>query len=559
MKTKFLFLILFYWGITTELNAQANEIDSVRNEITRLKASENFTPNSTVYIDLLFVLSEKLMYSKADTIKSIAEKTMLLSQKINYPKGKIKSLYNFGIHAFYSGNTDQSYDYFEEVLNESLNLDFPRISIQAYNGLSIVNNTRSQYAEMYINILKALEIAEKIDDAELIIKMTSNLGTMFSLLEDYDEALKYYIIAQDKFNNSTAPAVKALVIANLGYLSLQKKEFVKALEYLNLSIKISKKEDAKRFLAFAYTTKGELYNQLKEYDKALVHFGLAEHIYNTTKFKNDEADFRYYSGTTHYHLGNLDIAEEIITQSLELYTALTKQSGMEKCYRVLYLIDKEKGRNNNALANLELARFYSDSVETEKKKRDISMLKAKLSFEKSKVEIKRQNQLKLDNQKKYVLWITMGLIGTMLTAFIVFRVNRTKRKLNQELTIQAAVLSNKQEELNNINNNQDKLFSIVGHDLRGPILSLKQLLGTALEKDTEIEQFYTYGPKLKKDVDHIHFTLDNLLNWGLTQMKGDITKPVSIHVKEVLLENELFFSEALAKKNITVTNGCSLD
>ncbi len=114
------------------------------------------------------------------------------------------------------------------------------------------------------------------------------------------------------------------------------------------------------------------------------------------------------------------------------------------------------------------------------------------------------------------------------------------------------VLSKKQEELNMINTNQGKLFSIVGHDLRDPIVSLKNLLGASLEKNNESNHFYTYGPKLKKDVDHIHFTLDNLLNWGLSQMKGNRTNQENILVQEHLQEIIQYFTEDLDKKNISL-------
>ena len=120
------------------------------------------------------------------------------------------------------------------------------------------------------------------------------------------------------------------------------------------------------------------------------------------------------------------------------------------------------------------------------------------------------------------------------------------------MALQSHNLYTNQYELNKINNNQDKLFSIVGHDLRGPIVSLKQLLGLALEDESGIQHFYRFAPKLKKDVDHIHFTLDNLLNWGITQMKGEPVYPVKINVKTELLLIEELFRDMLDKKSISV-------
>jgi signal transduction histidine kinase len=307
-------------------------------------------------------------------------------------------------------------------------------------------------------------------------------------------------------------------------------------------------------LAFGYNTTGEVYNQLFEYEKALSFFDKANLVYETIKDKKGEADLYYSYGIAYFNLNDIKKAENYFTQSLELYTSFSLKTGMEKCYKALYNLNKKKGFNGESLNYLELTQQYGDSVEKENQRRDISMLKAKMSFEKTKAQITEQNKININNQKKNAQWTTACLIVAILITLFVFRINTTKRRLNKELASQAAILSKKEKELSKINNNQDKLFSIVGHDLRDSILSIKQSMSSALEKDTGIQYFYTFGPKLKNDVDDIHFTLDNLLSWGLTQTIGDVSKPVSIFVKENLLESERFFREALDKKNITVKN-----
>lgn len=180
------------------------------------------------------------------------------------------------------------------------------------------------------------------------------------------------------------------------------------------------------------------------------------------------------------------------------------------------------------------------------------MLKAKIAFEEDKADLKLKNDLEVAEQKNYVQRAIFGLVCALVIALLVFQANKTEKKLNKELAIQTDILTQKQKELNEINKNQDKLFSIVGHDLRGPIVSLKQLLALALENETGIQHFYRFGPKLKKDVDHIHFTLDNLLNWGLTQMQGEPLKPVTVNVKEELIKILDLFRETVDKKSITI-------
>lgn len=225
---------------------------------------------------------------------------------------------------------------------------------------------------------------------------------------------------------------------------------------------------------------------------------------------------------------------------------------MEKCYRSLYSIHKETGLTKEALSNLELASLYADSISREDQKRDLSLLKAKLAFEESKNKLKNDANLEIDKQRNYIQWVTAGLVCLLLISLIIFKSSTTKKRLNKELAHKAIILSKKKEELDIINNNQDKLFSIVGHDLRGPILSLKQLLGLALKNDTDIKHFYKFGPNLKKGVNHIHFTLDNLLNWGLLQMQGNIYGPTQININESLEEIIDFLKDTFKVKQIKI-------
>lgn len=547
-------LVLLFIALSGFTYSQKRNANQLKKEIKELKNTSDFVPEDKHYINLLLELAYWLKYSQTDTVKFLAIKTLDLSEKINYEKGKVQSFLNFGYYELFNGNSDKAIYYYYKNLDNSVISNYPSLAIEAYNGIAQAHYIKAEYPAAYTNFLKSLEIAEKINDLEMVIQMNTNLGTMFSLLQDYDDALIYYTEAQAKFNSDTSKLTKVFLYVNLGYLYSKTEEHEKAIDYLTQSVVISEKQEAVKVLAFAYLTLGEVYNQTKEYKKAILYFDKANSVHKTINDKKGEADLYYATGMSHFNLNELIIAENYYTKSLELYTSFSLKTGMEKCYKALYHLNKKKGFATESLHNLELAQKISYSVEKEKKKRDISMLKTKISFEKSRAEITVQNQIRVANQKKYVQWITTGLLGTIVLTFLIFHMNRTKRKLNKELTLQTMVLSNKQEELNIINKNQDKLFSIVGHDLRGPILSLKELLGTALEKDTEIQNFYTFGPKLKKDVDHIHFTLDNLLNWGLTQMKGDVTNPVSIAVKEALLESESFFREALGKKNITVKN-----
>ncbi|MFD0797841.1 tetratricopeptide repeat protein [Maribacter chungangensis] len=529
-----------------------NSPDEIKSKIQEYRDTGNFTEHNKEYIDLLVELGNALKYSKTDTVKSLAVESLELSRHINYVKGEFESLLNFGYFELYTGNPDKATFYYTQTLEGALLNQFKNLAIKSYNGIAQAHFIRAEYADAFTNFQNALELAEEINDSEMIIKMGANLGTLFSILEDYDEALKYYKIAQSEFNENTTVITKVSVLVNLGYLNNRIKQPKKAMDYLDESIDLLQHVDAAKILAFAYLTKGDVLNQTEQYYKALSFFNKAFKIYAKVNDKKGEADLYLYSGNSHTKLNNFESAEKSFLKSLALYKSFNLKSGLEKSYRALYELNKKKAFTSKALAYLELAQAYSDSVSKEKQRSTISMMNAKLAYEKNKELLKTQNEKELNDRRKHIIWISTGLIASILISLVVFRATTTKKRLNKELTVRTTILSKKQDELNKLNANQDKLFSIVGHDLRDPILSLKKLLGESLEKNKEIKNFYAFGPKLKKDVDHIHFTLDNLLNWGLTQMKGNATKQENLIIKQRLQEIVDFFTEDLDKKNISL-------
>lgn len=547
-----LFLFLFLSNTLLVLS-QAEKLSDLRVQIKELRSSDNFDEENIVYIDLLINLGNSLKYSKTDTIKIIAVQTLALSKKINYEKGQIESLINFGFYELFTGNPDKAIFYYQQSLTGAITNKFQNNVIKCYNGIGQAHFIKAEYPDSYMSFLKALEVAEETDNLEMVIKMNTNLGTMFSLMQDYEEALKHYEIAQTNLSEHTTVIAKVTAFVNLGYLYNKTKQPEKALEFLNQSILLLQTIEASKILAFAYLTKGEVYNQLEEYEKAISFFEKAKEIYEKINDKKGEADLYYYSGIANYKLGNIKLAEELTNKSLALYTSFTLKKGKEQCYRALYMINKKKGLTVKALSNLETAQLYTDSISKEKQRRDITMLKVRSSFQKSKFAVQEKNKKKLAEQKRYVQLATIGLICVLLISFLIFRSSKTKKRLNTELEIRANILANKKIELDKINNNQDKLFSIVGNDLRGPIVSLKQLLGLALKNDTDIKHFYKFGPNLKKGVNHIHFTLDNLLNWGLIQMNGNTYNPTLINLDESIDEILAFSHESFELKSIKVT------
>ncbi len=82
-----------------------------------------------------------------------------------------------------------------------------------------------------------------------------------------------------------------------------------------------------------------------------------------------------------------------------------------------------------------------------------------------------------------------------------------------------------------LNELKDRLFSIVSHDIRGPISGLNALLKMAGEGNLTQSEFKSLLPSLTKDVGYISDMLDNLLQWSKSQLQGETIHPENFDLK----------------------------
>ena len=59
-------------------------------------------------------------------------------------------------------------------------------------------------------------------------------------------------------------------------------------------------------------------------------------------------------------------------------------------------------------------------------------------------------------------------------------------------------------------------------------------------------------PKLNNYTEHMHFTLENLLNWGKNQMQGEHIAPSTLNLHSIGSDVIALFSEAITKKELKV-------
>ena len=115
-------------------------------------------------------------------------------------------------------------------------------------------------------------------------------------------------------------------------------------------------------------------------------------------------------------------------------------------------------------------------------------------------------------------------------------------------------------ELKELNATKDKFFSIIAHDLRGPIgnmVSIAELLADKDSLDDEtVQTFLEMQKEISKDTIQL---LENLLLWARSNTKRIDFEPVEISCSSILKESIEGIKLQALKKNITILNHTSSD
>ena len=107
-----------------------------------------------------------------------------------------------------------------------------------------------------------------------------------------------------------------------------------------------------------------------------------------------------------------------------------------------------------------------------------------------------------------------------------------------------------QQKLERANRTRDQLFSIISHDLKSPLNSLRGLLGLLQKQHMTPEEFTQHAGLLHEAVGSITHMLGNLLQWARGQLNGFVVTPEPLTAADLLKECHSLYQAAAFEKGI---------
>lgn len=143
--------------------------------------------------------------------------------------------------------------------------------------------------------------------------------------------------------------------------------------------------------------------------------------------------------------------------------------------------------------------------------------------------------------------------GNVIHGFLGIATDITQQKEQQ------AIIEKQNSDLELLNKTKDKFFSIVAHDLKSPLNSLKAFSGLLADHAEHLskEEIADMGKQLHSSVTNAIKMADNLITWARIQMNDVVYAPEAINVKDIIANVCDVYKDVARNKGISVA--CSME
>lgn len=467
---------------------------------------------------------------------------------------------------------------------------------KGYLQMAIAYMNISRYDTAKVLVHKSIALCKKIGHKKLESSCLNTLGNIHLELSEKKEALSCYLSALQLAEQAGDTMNIPMRLVNIGKAHLSDKNFVQARDYFLRAIKAVQKVNNQNATSFILLNMGQLYYQMNQIDSAKTYYEKALEVEKNSIHSQNKREILSELAQIYERLGDYGRADKYLKacsaesklaqdhkreincfvklstlkqrqkewQSAIYYAELALQKSdslgiledINASYKVL--AESHAGAKNfeKAFHYQERYKTTNDSIFNSQKSAQIQEMQTKYEVQQKETENTLLREKEKDKDKR--IKTQRGIIaGTSIIIFLIgflsislYRSRKREKEINQELQEKNALL----EDLNII---KDKLFSIIGHDLRSPINSLKSILDLLTDKTLSEEQVRMLFSKLIKEVGYTSNLLENLLQWAKSQLHGIKVNSHTIDIQEITNSTVNLLQEMADAKKIRILNGIS--
>jgi len=529
-----------------------------------------------VFIGLWWLLLPRQAAAQASEIPRLQKLILVKETMPGFQKDPAYiDLLNALAHSYYAINSDSIFHYAKLAKEYSESAKYDKgLSVSwrmKGNGYELIGD----YTKMLSCYHEALTIAARINDATLIATTKMNIALFNAEIGKYDEALAGLEKVRGIYEKNGDSLQLANLLYNFSDIYFRQYQYDKALESDSQALTIVKALKNDYFAAYLNNDVGKMLSVKGLNKEALARYRESLDYYTRSDNKLGITETSTHMARTWLLLMNYPEALRYAKQSLDLARTLKRKKQIRDASKVLADTYEAKGDYPGALEYFKLYKDFSDSLFNEETRQKTYESQARYEFER-KESLLKEEQLKKDaehdhivrDQRMEIAIAAMLILFLSILVFQLFRSKKDKQQANQLLQIkngeigrQKEVLEQQKEEIEQqavqllLNNQEkDKLFSIIAHDLKGPLNSLKSLLDLLKENTLSATEIQLMTHELRKNVDYSAELVNNILFWAGSQLNGIVVMPVVLPMQGFVDDLLGLFINQAAEKKIGLKN-----
>ncbi|MVN89627.1 tetratricopeptide repeat-containing sensor histidine kinase [Mucilaginibacter aquatilis] len=498
------------------------------------------TPNQVDSARIRSYEFKSAMYQakRPDSAVHYAAAGLKLARKLNDAKGEALMMNRFARINEQYGNFGLAVKYQQGVIKIYNHLQMHQAATEGNINLAVLQAEEGHVKQARHLLNKVLNDVKEQKDTLGIVKALIALGEVAELANNPKQALSYLEKAEKMHGGDEVTDAYVSLLGKIGRLHSSLNNHGRAMDYYAKGIQKSKKGGHSKGHAKMLNHAGRVLDSLGNKREALQYH--QEGLKQSRVFGLPEEEARSLMG-----IASSLKAEDAEGSVLHLKNALGIAHSIghkhlaAEIYHSLSDIYRQQSRYADAMSALQEHHRLLDSLMDANRAHKIAVLQSSYELAQSRLQVET---LELSNREKtYQRNLLICAATGVLLILVILAWNYRKNKL-----------LNKRLEASNVI--KDKLFSIIGHDLRNPIGGLTQLIGVLRDEDLGKQERDEMLAEMQKQGNITLDILNALLKWGETQLKGIDLSPVNFKPTEVIARNFTALQTQAAEKNVALFN-----
>jgi signal transduction histidine kinase len=268
----------------------------------------------------------------------------------------------------------------------------------------------------------------------------------------------------------------------------------------------------------------------------------------------------YNLARTYAMQGSYAKAFDFFELSLTHADSLQFGEWQERNLMELARVQEARGNHQSAYDYLNFAKRTSDSLHTQRVTQQSIEAQALYDLDRKETQIKLLEEAGR-RQTFFQYTLLTGILSLIAIIVLIIRLNLQQRQTNQLLERKNEEIALQKQKLEELNETKNRLFSIIGHDLRGPVGNIRTFLEMldATNEDLSPDEVHSIVENAKRSATATFTLLNNLLDWANHQMGEVNVQLESLRLLDIVQESELFLMGISRTKNVRITKHINAD